>query len=562
MDSRPWHKFYDKGVPVSIPYRDLTIPQILEQTAAQFPLHTATIFEGARLTYRQVKDQVDRLATALVRLGLGQGDRVAIQLPNLPQTVIAWVGVLRAGGVAVMTNPMYVQREVEHQFKDAGVRIVIALDALWMKTIRPIRDRLGVEHVILTGIKHGLPFPKNLLFPLVGKRTGMVVDVPSERNVLWLHELVASTPPSPPPMPSDMEAVANLQYTGGTTGLSKGAMLTHRNLSYNAQQALAWFPGAVPGGEVMLSALPFFHSFGLTVCMTFSLLLGASQVLVPNPRDIKKLVGYITRYRPTLFPGVPTLFNAINSYPGIENVDISSIKGCISGSAPLPIEVLERFEHLTGGKITEGFGLTETSPITHANPLFGLRKPGSIGIPMPDTDARIVDLETGTRTLGVGEEGELVIAGPQVMKGYWNRPDETSDMIRDGWLYTGDIAKMDEDGYFYIVGRKKDMIIAGGYNIYPREIDEILYEHPKVLEAAAVGIPDPYRGETVKAFIVLRPGETATAEEFAEYCKSRLAPYKVPKAFEFRNELPKSSIGKVLRRVLRDEEVARMGQKS
>ncbi|MBM4394622.1 MAG: long-chain fatty acid--CoA ligase [Deltaproteobacteria bacterium] len=558
MDPRPWHRFYDKGVPVGVDYQQLTIPQVLDKTAAAFPDRSATLFEGHRLTYGQLKDQSDRLATALVRLGLKAGDRVAIQLPNLPQTVVAWLGVLRAGGIAVMTNPMYVQREVEHQFEDANVRIVIALDALWMKTIRPVRGNLHLDHVILTGIKHALPFPKNLLFPIVGKKSGMVVDVPAEPGVIWLNDLLAGTPAAPPPMPADMDAIANLQYTGGTTGLSKGAMLTHRNLSYNAQQALAWFPGAAHGGEVMLSALPFFHSFGLTVCMSFSLLLGAAQVLVPNPRDIKKLVGYIEKYRPTMFPAVPTLYNAVNNYPGIDKVDISSIKGCISGSAPLPMEVLERFEKLTGGRITEGFGLTETSPITHANPLFGLRKPGSIGVPVSDTDARIVDLEEGRKVMGVGEEGELVLAGPQIMKGYWNKPDETADMIRDGWLYTGDIAKMDDEGYFYIVGRKKDMIIAGGYNIYPREIDDLLFEHPKVLEAAAVGIPDPHRGETVKAYIVLKPGEQATIEEFAEYCKSRLAAYKVPKSYEFRAELPKSTVGKVLRRVLRDEEVAKL----
>jgi long-chain acyl-CoA synthetase len=334
-------------------------------------------------------------------------------------------------------------------------------------------------------------------------------------------------------------------------------MLTHRNLARNAMQVEAWFTGLEPGAEIGLAALPYFHVFGLTVCMNLAILTGTTQVLVPNPRDIGKLVGLIKKFRPTMFPAVPAMFNAINNYPGIDKIDVSSIKGCFSGSAPLPIEVMERFETLTGGRITEGFGLTESSPVTHANPLFGLRKPGSIGIPLPDTDARVVDLEEGTRDMPVGEDGELILAGPQVMAGYWKRDDETAATIRNGWLYTGDIAKMDDDGYFYIVGRKKDMIIAGGYNIYPREIDEVLYEHPKVLEAAAVGVPDARRGETVKAFIVVQPGETLSEEDVIAFCRERLAPYKVPRMVEFRDDLPKSTVGKVLRRVLRDEELAK-----
>lgn len=556
MEQRPWHRFYDEGVPVSIQYEDLTLPQILDRTAQRYPDRTALLFEGFRMTYRELKEAVDRLATALVALGVRPQDRVAIQLPNVPQAVIAYYGVLRSGAVAVMTNPMYVPREIEYQFNDSGAKVAILLDALWMKNSRPIRDRLPCEHYILTAIKDYLPFPKNFLFPLVGKKTGMVVKVPSEPGVLWLQELLARTPPNPPSISWNMDDLCNLQYTGGTTGVSKGAMLTHRNLSYNIQQCRAWFTTAEEGREVMLSALPFFHSFGLTVCMNFAILIGAAQVTVPNPRDIPKLVSLIQKYRATLFPAVPTLFNAINQYPGIDKIDISSIKGCLSGSAPLPIEVMERFEALTGGNITEGFGLTETSPVSHANPLINKahRKPGSIGLPMPDTDSRIVDLEEGTRELPPGEDGELVIKGPQVMKGYWNRPDETAQVLRDGWLYTGDISRMDNDGYFYIVGRKKEMIIAGGYNIYPREIDEVLYEHPKVLEAAAIGVPDPKRGETVKVFVVLKPGETATEEEIIEYCRTKLAAYKVPRIVEFRNELPKSTVGKVLRRLLKEEE--------
>lgn len=558
MEPRPWHRFYTEGIPQDVPSEGLTLPQLLDRTAARWPERTATLFEGGRMTFRELKDAADRLATALVDLGIRPGDRVAIQLPNLPQCVIAYYGVLRAGGVAVMTNPMYVAREIEHQFNDAGVKAAIVLDAFWVKTVRSVRPELKtLEHVILTRLVDWLPFPKNYLFPIVGKKTGLVVDVDPADKPLWLKDLLGRYPANPPTIDWDPEMLANLQYTGGTTGISKGAMLTHNNLVNNVEQIAAWFTGLVPGGEVGLAALPFFHVFGLTVCMNLAVAVGASQVLVPNPRDIPKLISLIAKYRPTLFPAVPAMFNAINQYPGINKVDISSIKGCFSGSAPLPVEVLEQFERLTGGKITEGFGMTESSPVTHANPLYGVRKPGSIGIPLPSTDAKVVDLEEGTREVAVGEDGELLLRGPQVMKGYWQRDDETAITIRDGWLFTGDIAKVDEDGYFYIVGRKKDMIIAGGYNIYPREIDEILYEHPKILEAAAVGIPDPRRGETVKAFVVLRPGESATEDDIIEYCKARLAPYKVPRSVEFRDDLPKSTIGKVLRRILRDEELAK-----
>ena len=558
MEPRSWHKFYTEGIPLDVPDEGLTLSQVLDRTVARWPDRTATVFEGGSLTYRELKDGVDRLATALVDLGIRPGDRVAIQLPNLPQTVIAYYGVLRAGAVAVMTNPMYVAREVEHQFNDAGVKAAIILDAFWVKTVRSVRPEMKtLQHVILTKLVDWLPFPKNYLFPIVGKKTGLVVDVDPADRTLWLRDLLNRYPANPPAIKWDPEMLANLQYTGGTTGVSKGAMLTHRNLALNVAQTASWFTGLVPGGEIGLAALPFFHVFGLTVCMNLSIAYGATQVLVPNPRDIPKLIKLIAKHRPTLFPAVPAMFNAINQFPGIAKLDISSIKGCFSGSAPLPVEVLEQFERLTGGKITEGFGMTESSPVTHANPLYGVRKTGSIGVPLPSTDSKIVDLEEGTREVPVGEDGELLLKGPQVMLGYWQRDDETAITLRDGWLYTGDIAKVDEDGYFYIVGRKKDMIIAGGYNIYPREIDEILYEHPKILEAAAVGIPDVRRGETVKAFVVLRPGETATENDIIEYCKSRLASYKVPRSIEFRDDLPKSTIGKVLRRVLRDEELSK-----
>ena len=348
-----------------------------------------------------------------------------------------------------------------------------------------------------------------------------------------------------------------LQYTGGTTGVSKGAMLTHRNLSFNVQQVHSWFPDMDEGNEVVLAALPLFHVFGLTVAMNWGIYCGGALALLPDPRDVKALVECVSGRRVTIFPGVPAMFNALNNYAGIESVDVSSVKSCFSGSAPIPVDVLERFEKLTGARILEGFGMSESSPVTHVNPLGGVRKVGTVGVPVPDTDAKVVDVDEGTRELAVGEEGELIIRGPQVMKGYWEKPGETAETLRDGWLHTGDLASVDEDGYFKIVGRKKDMINAGGYKIFPDEVDSVLMAHEGILEAATIGVPDPRRGETVKSFIVLQPGKDLGTDAIVEYCRERLAPYKVPREIEFLDELPKSTVLKVLRRELRDRELAK-----
>ncbi len=562
MDKEIWLKNYDEGVPHSIDYGDTTLNDFLDSAVRDFPDRTALIFEGARMTFKQLQDSVLRFATALTDLGMQKGDRIAIQLPNTPQFVIAFYAIQRLGGTVVMTNPMYVQRELEHILTDSEAKFMVLLDSFWVNKVRPMLGKTKLEKVIVTSFKDFLPFPKNLLFPFApaAKKAGLVVKVPSEPNVFWMRDMLQKYPPNPPDNKVGPDALATFQYTGGTTGLPKAAMLTQGNLAANAMQTAAWMSTAKRGAEVNLSALPFFHSFGLTVCMNLSMYFAGTMVLIPDPRNIKNIVSSINKYKATLFPAVPALYTAVNNFPEISQYDISSVKACVSGAAPLPEEVQKQFESITGGRIAEGFGLSEASPVTHANPLYGKRKVGSIGVPMPDTEARIMDLEEGTQEMPVGESGELVVRGPQVMKGYWNRPDETANTLRDGWLYTGDIAKMDEDGFFFIVGRKKDMIIAGGYNIYPREIDEILYQNPKILEAAAVGIPDPRRGETVKAYIVLKPGETATEEEIAQWCKDRLAPYKVPKLFEFRDELPKSNVGKVLRRILREEEIAKQKQ--
>jgi len=558
VEQRVWHKHYDANVRPSLAYEDLVLPERLERSAEAYPDAPAILFLGCRLTYRELKEQVDRLATALAALGVTRETRVALHLPNLPQTVIAYYAVLSLGGQVVMTNPLYVERELEHQWNDAGCEIAITADFLFATRLRHIRSRLPIKHYVVASIPEYLPFPLRQIAPLKLRRMKppAIASVAPGPGVHLFRKLVAATEPDPPAVSIGLDDVAALQYTGGTTGVSKGAMLTHRNLSCNVQQCITWLHCA-HGSEVVLSALPLFHVFGMTVCMNFPIGAAAAMVLLPNPRDIPALVKAVVKDRVTLFMGVPAMFHAINEYPGIEHKDIRSVKSCFSGSAPLPMPVLERFEALTGSHIVEGFGLTETSPVTHVNPMGGLRKAGSIGIPFPDTDSKVVDLETGTRTLPTGEAGELLIKGPQVMAGYWNMPGETADVLRDGWLHTGDIATIDEDGYHRIVGRKKDMILASGYNVYPDEVDSVLMKHPAVLEAATIGVPDPKRGESIKSFIVLKPGEHATAEQIIAYCRSNLAAYKVPRLVEFRDGLPKSGILKILRMTLREEERAK-----
>ena len=559
MEKRVWHVFYDEGIPVTFPFVERTLPESLERAAANHGDATALFFLNRRMTYRELKDQVDRLATALARLGVVKGTRVAVQLPNLPQTVIAYYAALAAGAEVVMTNPLYVAREIEHQWFDSNCEVAILADFIWEQRVKPIRDQLPVKHYIVASIPEYLGFPLNLLAPLKLKKMKPPswAKVRPEPGVHLFKQLVESTPPDPPKVSVGIDDIAVLQYTGGTTGVSKGAVLTHRNLSVNAQSVVAWLHLTEQADEVVLAALPFFHVFGMTISMNFPVYAACAMVLLPNPRDIPAIVKAVTKRRVTLFMGVPAMFAALNNYPGIDKVDISCVKSCFSGSAPLPVDVLQKFEQLTGSRIVEGFGLTETSPVTHANPMRTVRKVGSIGVPFIETDSKIVDLDTGTRDLLPGEDGELVIKGPQVMQQYWNNPRETANVLRDGWLFTGDIARMDEEGYFYIVGRKKDMVIVSGYNVYPDEVDGVLVAHPAVLEAATIGVPDEKRGESVKSFVVLRPGMTATAEEITAYCRENLAAYKVPRAIEFRSELPKSPILKILRRELRDQELAR-----
>jgi long-chain acyl-CoA synthetase len=561
MEERIWHAHYDPGVAPSLEYSGDDLVDIFEGTVARFPGSKALIFMNCELTYAELADQVQRMGRAMARLGVGPGRRVAIQLPTLPQTVIAYYAALTIGAEVVLTNPLYTPREIEHQWKDADCRLAVLADFIWDQKVRAVRDQLPPENYIIASIPEYLRFPLNLLAPLKLKKQVPPVwaKVRPEPGVHYFKRLLRDTPPQAPRPDLALDDTAVLQYTGGTTGVSKGAMLTHGNLAANVQQIQAWFPDVEPGREVILNCLPLFHVFGMTVGMNWAVASGAAMVLMPNPRDFEALVKNIAKHRVTLFPGVPALFNGLNNYPGIEHIDVSSVKACFSGSAPIPVDVLERFEQLTGAKIVEGFGMSETSPVATVNPLGGLRKLGSVGIPVSDTDARIVDPEEPARVLPAGEEGELVLRGPQVMGGYWKRPDETARTIIGGWLHTGDLATMDEDGYIRIVGRKKDMISVGGLKVFPDEVDAVLMAHPDILEAATIGVPHEQRGETVKSFVVLQPGKSPSPEALEAYCREQLAPYKVPREFEFIEELPKSTVMKVLRRELRERELARRG---
>ena len=552
-ESKPWLKHYEAGVPENLTFRDDLLVDNFDRSVKRYPDQVALIFQGYKLSYRQLDEMVGSMVACLKSFGIKKGDSVAILLPNVIPCVAAYYAIMRLGAVCVMNNPLYTDRELEHQFNDSGSRILITLDLLANRMVK-LRPKTGIKEIIYTSIGDYLPFPKNLLFPLVGKRKKLAADVTPAPDVYKWKALIAQNAPSDFREEVSLDDVAMYQYTGGTTGVSKGVMLTHRNLSCQIQQAEAWFPNFKTGDGIAIGALPFFHIFGLSIAMNLPIAMGWTTVLVPKPQA-SQLLETIAKHRPTFAPLVPTMYNGLINHPGIDKTDLSCIKGCFSGSAPLPVELIKEFESRSGSIIAEGFGMTESSPVTHVNPFDGgPRKPGSIGVPVCNTEARIVDLVDGVTDMPVGETGELVVRGPQVMKGYLGRPDATAETLVDGWLRTGDIAKMDEDGYFYIVDRKKDMILSGGYNVYPRDIDEVLFEHPKVQEACAIGIPHPHRGEAVKVFVVLKEGEEATEEELIAYCGTKLAKYKLPVAVEFREDLPKSTVGKILRKELREQE--------
>ena len=553
---RPWLRFYEAGVPPTIMYPDITLEAVLNQTALKFPDHTSLLFYGKKTTYAELNALANRFSHALSGLGVRKGDRVALMLPNIPQMVIAYYGTLRLGAVAVPTNPLYHEHELEIQLKDSGAETLVAVD-MFYPVIARVLPRTNVRHLVLCGIKDFLPFPLKTLYPIKARFDKLWVSVKRVSPIYDFMDIIrdeTATSVSAIMSPGD---AALLQYTGGTTGIPKGAILTHRNLVVNAFQSKAWLTLHNEGEAIILGVIPFFHVYGMTTAMNLGILIGAELILLPKFHT-KEVLHFIDKYRAEIFPGIQAMYLAISNYPRIRKYDLSSLKVAISGAGPLMHEVQEQFERLTQARIVEGYGLSEASPVTHANPIFGKRKVSSIGLPWPDTEARIVDIESGEKTLPVGEIGELVIRGPQVMKGYWNKTEETAYALRNGWLHTGDIARMDEDGYFTIVDRIKDMIKTAGENVYPREVEEVLFTHPKVKEAVVVGIPQQFLGEEIKAYVVLKEGETATAEEIIQFCRERLSKFKVPKAVEFRDQLPKTLVGKVMRRILRDEELKKI----
>ncbi|HEX8721331.1 MAG TPA: long-chain fatty acid--CoA ligase [Pyrinomonadaceae bacterium] len=541
--ARPWLAHYDYWVPAHMNYPRRPLHEILRLAAVEVPDRPATAFLGAQLTFAELKGQADRLAAALHALGVGQGDRVGVMLPNCPQYVVATFAALRLGAVVVNVNPLYTPREVLVVAKDSGMRVLLTLDQLAPVTLA-VRDQTGIEHVVVTS---------------VAEYSAAAAPCPEVGGTRRLSELLASAgEPELPSVEIKPDDVAVLQYTGGTTGVPKGAMLTHYNIFANVVQTGCWGHDSMRRGEeTYLLVIPYFHIYGFTVGMMEGVWRGARQVLIPK-YDVEMLLAAIRDYRPTFFPAVPTIYISLLNHPRAKEYGLGLIHNFQSGSAPLPVEVIEQFERLTGGTLKEGYGLSEASPVTHTTPALSARKPGSIGLPLPDTDIKVVDLETGESEVPFGEEGELCIAGPQVMKGYWNRPDETAVALREDaagrtWLYTGDVARVDADGFTYIVQRKKDMIIVSGFNVYPSEVESVLYEHPAVMEAAVVGTPDAYRGEAVIAFVVLKQGAAATPVELTEHCRRGLAEFKVPSRVEIRESLPKTAVGKILHRVLREE---------
>jgi len=537
---KPWLQSYPSYSSHSLEYPAKTLGQMFDEAVVKMPETIAIIFEGQEITYKHFGDQVNRLATALADLGILKGERVGLMGPNCPEWETAFFALLKLGAIVVQTNPMYVESEIAYQMNDSGATTLIVFEPLYPR-VKNIIQETSLQRVI------GFNF---------------VAPVKPIEGLYSFNELIAEYEPNPPAVFIDSaEDLAVLQYTGGTTGVSKGVMLTHRNLICNTFQSISWSLDLQYGKERILTILPVFHVYGMTNCVNYAVACAATQILLPR-FELNNFLEVIDKYRPTLFPGAPTVYMAINSHPRISEYKegLAAIKVCNSGSAPLPLEVAQKFAEVTQGEgnLVEGYGLSEASPVTHSNPLDRPTREGSIGIPFPDTDCIIVDLETGNRELAVGEIGELCIRGPQVMKGYWNKPEETAETMRNGWLHTGDIARMDEDGFFYIIDRKKDIIIAGGYNVYPRDIEEVLYEHPKVKEVVVAGVPHSYRGETTKAYIVLKSDMEATEEEFISFCRTKMAAFKVPHLVEFRNELPRTIVGKVLRRQLVEEEKAKI----
>lgn len=548
---RPWVAHYEPGIAADVEIPAITVDGLLRQAARRTPDHTALNFIGARTSFAQLDQAADRFAHVLHGMGVNVGDRVSLHLPTSPAFVIALMGTVRAGALAVPMNPLYVERELAILFADTTPKVSVALDLLVPRLRKVAGDGGGRPgRLVVTGIQDSLPVPIRWLYPIKARREGRWNPQPHNEETPNLFRLLREAPDGVMASAASPDDVAILQPTGGTTGTPKTAMLTHRNLVANACQVSAWFPTAAEDGPpIILCPLPLFHIYGLTVDMNYAMLTGGTLILLPrfDPLQVLKAAA---RYRPRLFPGAPTMYQTLAHHPAVGKYDLSSIEACISGAAPLSLEVQRDFEAITGGRVCEGYGLTEASPVTHCNPIHGERRNGTIGLPFPSTDARVIDSTTGA-PLANGEAGELEVRGPQVMAGYWHRPDETAAVLHDGWLRTGDIATMDADGYFTIVDRAKDLIIVGGINVYPREVEEVLMSHPAVEDAAVIGVPEDRRGEVPFAFVVLAEGATATEAELLDHCRTNLARFKVPSGIEFRKELPKTMIGKVLRKDLR-----------
>ena len=566
---RPWFAHYDEWVPHTVDIPDVPLDRLLRDSAASHPDHTALIF-GARvgsrlldaaISYRDLDAMVDRFAAGLQGLGVAPGDRVAIMLPNSPQFIIAAYATWRIGGVVVCCNPLYVEREVEHLLSDSGAETMVVMSSLYER-VKAVRANTALKRVVVANIKEHFPFLLKWLFTLTKERKeGHRVDLTGDADTHPFPDILRSGPERPSPVEVDPRGVSTLIYTGGTTGGPKGAQLTHRNLVSNATLLNLWAKSR-RAGEVLISLMPFFHSYGLTVGINTVFANALTAVLIPNPRDLEHTLLSVQKHRATFLPAIPTLFVAFSNHPDLDQYDLSSVRFAPSGAAPLAPEVQKRFEAITGCKMVEAYGLTETSPTATMDPI-GRPMDHSIGVPIPNTDVKIVDIEDGGEELPQGEIGEIIIKGPQVMKGYWNLPDESAQAIRtgpdgeEGWFYSGDIGYQDPEGYFHIADRKKDMIIAGGYNIYPADVEAVLFEHPDIVEAAVIGVPHETRGETVKAFVVLHEGKSPTEEEIIAFCRERMAAYRIPRMVEFRDELPKTVIGKVLRRELREQELAK-----
>ncbi len=554
-----WVRHYNDGVPSTCCYPQCTLPEMLQDSATRFPRSVALRFYGAKVTFSELNDMVTRFAQALYAIGVRRGDRVAIMLPNIPQAIIGHYGALRAGAIVVQTNPLYLEQELETQLRDAGAETILALD-LFYPRIQSLKQRTSLRRVITTSIRDFLPPVRRLLYPIKARLSGRWIRLRPAPSLYDFREMLKAKPDAgdqdgvlPVLSPDDL---ALLQYTGGTTGTPKGVMLSHRNVMTNAMQCRVWVPDLQEGREVFLGVIPFFHVYGLSTCQHLAMMTGSTLVLLPR-FQVKEVLRAIQTYRVTIFSAIPMMFMKVSESPEARKYDLRSLRVCLSGASPLHAEVQDRFERLTGVKISEGYGLTEAGPVTHCNPVYGHNPQSSIGVPFPDTETRIVDLETGDCVLPVGQAGELTVRGPQIMQGYWNNEKETRDVLRNGWLYTGDVVREDTTGFFFLVDRKKDMIKSRGENVYPRDVEEVLFRHPAVKDAVVVGIPDRQLGEAVKGYVVLHEGCLTTESDLITHCRGVLAAFKVPSHIAFRQELPRTLVGKVLRRALLNEEASK-----